>query len=388
VYDCHEHAGREEDRMRRLDWPRSLPLAGLALAVLTSCAGSAAAAAPVDHSLAGVLRRTLVAHHLPAIAGAVVRGDSITGIAALGARKLGAPGAVTLADRFHLGSNVKAMTADLLAMEVEAGHLAWDRTLAQIFPEFADSMRAEYRGVTLAALLQHRSGLPRSGGAGERTENSPFTGTLEQRRRAFAHWLLRQAPGGPVGQYLYSNAGYALAGAILERSAGASWESLVQTRLWAPLGFAGGFGWPAAGGAPQPWGHYGAGPDGLVPQDPDDPGGRFPDLIRPAGEADLAIGDYARFARLHLRALRGHPELLSAASFRRLHAANGTYAMGWNVLPVGGATAWVHAGSNATFAAVAMIQPDRDIAVVVLTNAGSADAIQAAQSAAAELLGN
>ena len=35
-----------------------------------------------------------------------------------------------------------------------------------------------------------------------------------------------------------------------------------------------------------------------------------------------------------------------------------------------------------------MIQPDRDIAVVVLTNAGSTDAIQAAQSAASELLGN
>jgi CubicO group peptidase (beta-lactamase class C family) len=374
--------------MRRLHWPGSLPLAGLALAVLTSCDGNAAAAAPVDHSPTGVLHRTLVAHHQPANAGAVVRGDSITGIAALGVRKLGATGAVTLADGFHLGSNVKAMTADLLAMEVEAGRLAWDRTLAQLFPELADSMRAEYRGVTLAALLQHRSGLPRSGGAAELTESSPVTGTLGQRRRAFARRLLRQTPGGPVGQYLYSNAGYALAGAILERSAGASWESLIQTRLWAPLGLAGGFGWPAAGGAPQPWGHYGGGPDGPVPQDPDDPSERFPDLIRPAGDAHLAVGDYARFARLHLRAMRGHPELLSAASFRQLHAANGAYAMGWSVLSVGGATAWVHAGSNATFAAVVMIQPDRDIAVVVLTNAGSADAIQAAQSAASELLGN
>ncbi len=374
--------------MRGMSWPRSLPLAGLALAVLTSCDGSAAAPPPADRSLTGVLHRTLVAHHLPAIAGAVVRGDSITGIAALGVRKLGTSDAVTFADHFHLGSNVKAMTADLLAMEVEAGRLAWDRTLAQLFPELAGSMRAEYRGVTLAALLQHRSGLPRSGGAGERAGNSPFTGTREQRRRAFAHWLLRQPPGGPVGQYLYSNAGYALAGAILERSAGASWESLVQTRLWAPLGLAGGFGWPAAGGAPQPWGHYGGGPDGPVPQDPDDPGERFPELLRPAGDAHLAVGDYARFVRLHLRALRGRPELLSAASFRRLHAANGAYAMGWSVLPAGGVTTWLHTGSNASFAAVAMIQPDRDIAVVVLTNGGSADAIQAAQSAASELLRN
>ena len=372
--------------MHRRTLVKPLLAALLAAAALASCGKNATAPRPVDHSLRAVLGRTLTEHHLPAIAGAVVRSDSIAEIAVLGVRKLGAPDSVTLSDHFHLGSNVKAMTADLLAMEVEAGRLAWDRTLAQIFPEFADSMRVEYRGVTLEALLQHRSGLPAFTDPAELTAVPDFTGTLEERRQAAARWLLRQPPGGPVGQYLYSNAGYALAGVILERSAGASWESLIQTRLWAPLGIAGGFGWPAAGGAPQPWGHFDAGSGRLVPQDPDDPDGQFPDLLRPAGDAHLSVGDYARFARLHLRALRGHPELLSAATFQRLHTANGSYAMGWGVQPVGGATTWFHAGSAGTFGAIVMIQPGRDIAVVVLTNAGSNEAVLAAQDAAIELL--
>ena len=372
--------------MRRPTWIRSLPFVGLTLLVLTSCGKDATAPKPVDHSLAAVLGRTLRTHHLPAIAGAVVRGDSIAETAALGVRKLGATDSVTLADHYHIGSNVKAMTADLLATEVEAGHLAWDLTLAQLFPEFVDSMHAEYRGVTLEALLQHRSGLPPFTDPAELTTVPDFTGTIEERRQAAARWLLRQAPGGTVGQYLYSNAGYALAGVILERSAGTSWESLIQTRLWAPLGLAGGFGWPAAGGAPQPWGHYDAGSGTFAPQDPDDPDGQFPDLLRPAGDAHLSVGDYAKFALLHLRAMRGHPELLGTATFQRLHTANGSYAMGWGVQPVGGTTTWFHAGSAGTFGAIVMIQPDRDVAVVVLTNAGSEDAILAAQSAAIELL--
>jgi CubicO group peptidase (beta-lactamase class C family) len=356
------------------------------VAVLASCGKSATAPRPADHSLAGVLRRTLAMQHLPAIAGAIVRGDSIVEVAILGVRKLGAPDTVTVADHYHLGSNVKAMTADLLAMEVEAGRLEWSRTLGEIFPEFADTMLAEYRGVTLERLLQHRGGLPASTTLEELATVPPFAGTLAERRQAFARWLLRQAPGIAPGQYLYSNAGYALAGVILERSAGGSWESLVQSRLWSPLGIAGGFGWPAAGGAPQPWGHEDSGHGGLVPHDPDDPAEQFPDLYRPAGDAHLTIGDYARFALLHLRGLRGHPELLTAATFARLHTPNGNYALGWGVQPIAGATTQFHVGSAGTFVAVVMIQPDRDRAVVLLSNAGSDGAIQAVQAAAIELL--
>jgi hypothetical protein len=46
---------------------------------------------------------------------------------------------------------------------------------------------------------------------------------------------------------------------------------------------------------------------------------------------------------------------------------------------------YLHAGSAGGVGAIVMIQPDRDLALVVLPNAGSDDAILAAQAAAIEL---
>jgi CubicO group peptidase (beta-lactamase class C family) len=58
--------------------------------------------------------------------------------------------------------------------------------------------------------------------------------------------------------YAYSNVGYALAGLMAEQVCGKSWESLMQKRLFDPLGMASaGFGTPGIGEAvTQPWGHY------------------------------------------------------------------------------------------------------------------------------------
>lgn len=364
---------------------RPLLAAGLVTAALASCGRNATAPQPIDHSLTAVLQRTLATYHLPAVAGALVHADSIAETAVLGVRKLGGTDQVRIADHFHLGSNVKAMTADLVAMEVEAGHLAWDRTLVEIFPEFADSMRTEYRTVTLEALLQHRAGFPAFTALAEVLAIPAFPGTLGERRQAFAHWLLKQPPAVAPGQYLYSNGGYGLAGAILERTAAAAWESLVQSRLWSPLGIAGGYGWPAAGGAPQPWGHQDAGNGALVPSDPDG-SYQFLDVLRACGDAYTSVGEYAEFVRLHLRGLRGQGALLTEATFQRLHTPNGPYALGWGATTIAGSRTSFHVGSAGTFAVAAFIQPDRDLAVVIASNAGSTRAIKAVQDAAIELL--
>ena len=379
------HSLWEDNLMRHSTLVRPLLAACLVTAALTSCGKKATAPQPVDHSLTAVLQRTLANNHLPAVAGAMVHADSIAETVVLGVRKLGGTDSVRIADHFHLGSNVKAMTADLIALEVEAGHLAWDHTLAEIFPEFADSMRVEYRSVTLEALLQHRAGFPALTTLAEWQAIPAFPGTLAERRQAYAHWLLKQTPAVAPGQYLYSNGGYGLAGAILERTAAAAWESLVQSRLWSPLGIAGGHGWPAAGGAPQPWGHQDAGNGALVPSDPDG-SYQFLDVLRACGDAYTSVGEYAEFVRLHLRGLRGQGALLSEATFQRLHTPNGGYALGWGVTTIAGSRTSFHLGSAGTFAVAAFIQPDRDLAVVVASNAGSTRAITAVQEAALELL--
>ena len=60
----------------------------------------------------------------PALAAAVVRDGKIVALGASGVRKAGDKTAVTVNDKFHLGSCTKSMMAVLAALMVEAGHLS------------------------------------------------------------------------------------------------------------------------------------------------------------------------------------------------------------------------------------------------------------------------
>src|SRR5207245_902831 len=81
---------------------------------------------------------------------------------------------------------------------------------------------------------------------------------MEQRQRAVRAVLSQPPEATPGTQYLYSNGGYMIVGAALERRAGASWEALMRTRLFDRLAMAScGFGPPARDKTrvDQPWGH-------------------------------------------------------------------------------------------------------------------------------------
>jgi len=85
----------------------------------------------------------------------------------------------------------------------------------------------------------------------------------------------------------------------------------------------------------------------------------------------MTVGDFARYARLHLRAEMGFPTLLGASTFKTLHTPLNGYGMGW---AVGGPNAkgqydLSHGGSNTLNAADLWIRPGRGLAVITMTNA-------------------
>jgi len=132
--------------------------------VLTSLAAAlfilAAALAEAQTSLDTLLERYLPTYGLPALGAAVVKDGKIVAAGAVGTRKAGEKIPVTPRDRFHLGSDTKAITALLAAMLVEEGKLRWNSTVAEVFPELAGTMTPGLRGVTLQQLLSHTSGIP------------------------------------------------------------------------------------------------------------------------------------------------------------------------------------------------------------------------------------
>ena len=325
-----------------------------------------------DARIAAVLATIQDAHRIPAIAAAVVRAGGLQAVGVVGWRKLGDPTPARATDQWHLGSNTKAMTATLAARLVERGLLRWDTTVGEVLPEAGEA----WRGVTLDQLLAHRAGTP---------ENLDWSRIPD--RVAVAHALIPM--GGPLdppgAAFRYSNTGYVLAGAMLERRGGRRWEELIADEVWRPLHIAGaGFGgMGTAGQSDQPWGHH---PPGVVVGN--GPAADNPLVLGPAGTAHMPLADWARFIADQLSGALGESALLTTASYRHLHEpwSGGDYARGWIVLQRAWAQgqALTHAGSNTMHYAVVWMAPRIDLAVLVCCNQG--DAAAACDAAVAAVL--
>ena len=329
-------------------------------------------------------------HSLPGLAAAAVHKGELVALGATGVRKVGDKTPVTRDDKWHIGSCTKSMTATLAAMLVEDGVVKWTTTVGEAFPELKTRMKQPWGGVTLEQLLAHRSGAP--GDPPEKLWREAYrgSGSPVQQRRAFVSGLLSEDPeAAPGTRFIYSNQGYAIAGAMLERLAKKPWEDLMRERVFGPLKLASaGFGTPAGRGKlNQPWGHSG---DGAVLKPvPPGPAADNPIAIAPAGLVHCSIGDFARYAGWH--AHRGRTKtLLSSESFSKLHQAAGDeeHAIGWMIAPRGwaGGNALSHAGSNTMWYAVMWVAPEKDAAFVAATNAGNNAARAACDQAVAALV--
>lgn len=260
----------------------------------------AAARAVADDEWAVKLEAIRRAHALPALAAVAVIKDEIRAQAAVGIRKVGAPEAVTLQDKWHIGSCTKSMTATVAAMLVEQGKLRWETKIGDVFREQRETMDPSWETVTLEMLLSHRGGAPAEPPANLWRNAWARAGTpLEQRANFVQGLLLRRTQAPPGTKFIYSNQGYAMAGAMMERVAGKPWEELMQTMLFAPAHMtSAGFGAPASPGkVDQPWGHKGA---ELAPGPPG-PAADNPPAIGPSGTVHCSLPDLAHYGALHAR---------------------------------------------------------------------------------------
>ncbi len=324
---------------------------------------------------------------IPAIAGAIVTSRGLVAVGVTGVRKRGTEVPATLDDKWHLGSNTKAMTAMLVASLVEQGRLKWDSTLADVFSETGSKIHADLQGVTIVQLLSHRSGLPANL---ELTKYRGDSGPRE-RQRAVLQELVGPPQSEPGSKFEYSNLGYIIVGAIVEKLTGKTWEENMREHVFGPLkmesaGF-GGTGTP--GKIDQPWGHM---TDGApVPQN----GTAIdnPPVMGPAGRVHCTIQDWAKYVADHLGGLRKEPALLKNASYKKLSTPTfgGDYALGWVVTrrDWGGGDVLRHNGSNTWNFATVWVAPQRDFAVLVCCNQGQGGDVaeKATDAAAAALIG-
>jgi D-alanyl-D-alanine carboxypeptidase len=137
---------------------------------------------------------------------------------------------IDLNTKFNLGSMNKMFTAVSIAQLAQAGKLSFTDTVGKHLPDYPNKEVAEK--VTIHHLLTHTAGLGSYW-------NDKFMAQREKMLSVAAHLPLfsSEPPAFPPGEkFQYSNAGYMLLGAIIEKVSGQDYYSYVQEHVYKPAG--------------------------------------------------------------------------------------------------------------------------------------------------------
>ncbi|KUO08670.1 serine hydrolase domain-containing protein [Streptomyces sp. DSM 15324] len=264
--------------------------------------------------------------------------------------------------QYRIGSITKTFTAVLVLRLRDEGALDLGDPLERHLPGTGAGE------LTVAQLLAHTGGLAAEtpGPWWERTPGSlrPRLADVLGEGKPTLH---------PAGRrHHYSNPGYAVLGALVEKVRGAAWEDVLRREVLEPLGLdrtsvrpqA-----PAAGGwAVHPWA------DAMQPEPVEEYG-----PMAPAGQLWSTSGDLARFAAF---LMRGDDRVLSERTLREMGtpaapaevadlADGATYGLGMQIQHRDGRVLVGHSGSVPGFLANLTVAVADDVAAVVLANCTS-----------------
>jgi len=133
--------------------------------------------------------------------------------------------------KFRLGSITKQFTATLILQLVEQGKIKLDGKLIDYLPDYRQDTGAK---ITIHNLLSHTSGIP------SYTSLPGFFTNVSRNPFAVDDFIKKYASGDlefePGTRFVYSNSGYFLLGAIIEKVTGKPYEQALRENIFDPLG--------------------------------------------------------------------------------------------------------------------------------------------------------
>lgn len=135
-------------------------------------------------------------------------------------------------DLFRIASISKSFAATAILQLVEQGRLSLDDDVGDLIGFPVRNPAHPDRVITLRMLLDHTSSI---------TDGQQYGHLDLINPAADAGWRDRYAERAPGERYEYSNLGYNMVGAIVERASGERFDRYVETRVLAPLGLQGGY---------------------------------------------------------------------------------------------------------------------------------------------------
>lgn len=343
---------------RILDW----------LAEHVDAAGPALDAAHWGRRLAELADR----HSVPGAALGILRmgahGDETVEVAT-GVLNLDTGVEATPGSLFQLGSITKVWTTTLVMGLVDEGRLDLDRPVADYLPGLTLGSPETAARVTMRHLLTHTSGVD-----GDFFDD---TGRGDDCVERYVD-LLAGVPVNhdPGATFSYCNAGFILAGRVVEKLTGMTWDEALRERLLKPLGLEHTVTLPEdALRFRTALGHVG---------DPPRPAPRWhlPRSVGPAGVISATVADTLAFARMHLAGgvAPDGTRVLSEDSVQAMQdhqtdvpdtlTKGDSWGLGWMRFGWGGLRLIGHDGNTIGQSAFLRLLPARSLAVTLLTNGG------------------
>jgi len=299
----------------------------------------------------------------PSVSVAVVEHGAVVFARAYGKADLAAGRAADANTRYAVGSVSKQFTAAAILLLQEQGKLSLDDKVAKYFPQYTRAGE-----VSIRQLLSHTSGYedyaPQDYTIPEWTKPTTPQAILDR-------WAKRPLNFDPGTKWQYSNTNYVLAGEIFEKVSGQPLLAFLRANIFDPLQMtsAGDCSVPRAGDAVA-YTRYALGPP--RPAQREGPGWYFA-----AGELCMTPSDLARWDIAFLQ-----HRILSARSYeeftREVKLANGDsthYALGLFLGEFHNIPTISHGGEVSGFLAENTVAPNRDAALVLLSNEDDIDLI-------------
>jgi CubicO group peptidase (beta-lactamase class C family) len=351
----------------------SLAFTALALAAATG------SAQPVQ--LRGIdadVERGMKAFEVPGLSLAIVHRDTVILAKGYGTRTIGKNEPVTDRTMFAIGSSSKAFTAALVGMLVDERKVAWDDVVTKHLSWFQMYDPYVTRELTVRDLLTHRSGLDRG--------DLLWYGSEYDRDEIVRRIRYLEPASSFRSRFGYQNIMYLTAGQIAAHKTGKSWDELIKTRIFTPLGMSeSNTSVKSLTGLPDV-----ASPhtriDNAVRAVPYRP----IDNIGPAGSINSNARDMAKWVRFQLDSGRvGGQRLLTAATYIETHMPQtvirveaaarrnnpykhfSSYALGWFQDDYRGREVSQHGGNIDGMSALVAFMPEERVGLVILTNMNS-----------------
>ncbi len=268
---------------------------------------------------------------------------------------------------FQIGSTTKTFTGTVVMTLVEAGKIDLDAKVVEYLPKFRLPDAKVASKVTVRHLLTHT--------AGWRGDLFPDTGRGDDAIRKSVAVLAKAAEQlTPLGKvWSYNNAGFYIAGRIIEHVTKKTYEEVVADTLFRPLGMDNTFWFPEdVIGRKHALGHFHAA-DGLRIA-------RRWGLTRaanPAGGIASSAPDQLKYARLHLNGgtAADGTVILSPGRVKEMQQVQaeagsvaGHVGLTWLLDDMGGARVVKHGGTVNGHMSAFLMLPDHGFAITVLTN--------------------